>query len=236
MGESIAGNIGTRTKRHFTIGANHPLQRNLPESRLDWKWLSNLQTKFISKIIIEARNLQPHPSTFTLDPYCIITCEFGYDRSLTIWNNLNPVWDEEYYLYIFTFLSSLLLSLPFSSPPFLLSLLSLSLVSFHPHFPFSFLHFYCEKGCIHYKSTYSYLPFPSSILKDRDRDTPFLFYTLVSTFQVIQDFLVLEYPLPYSAFFILKYKKLIEWLWLGNWGNGDCAGGINNNKKYDKGW
>ena len=34
-GRKHAGNIGTRTKRHFTIGANHPLQRNLPESRLD---------------------------------------------------------------------------------------------------------------------------------------------------------------------------------------------------------
>ena len=78
--------------------------------------------------------MQPHPSTFTLDPHFIITCEFGYDRSLTIWNNLNPVWDEEYYLYIL-FLSSLLpppLLSSFLLLSSLLPLLSFSLVSLNP--------------------------------------------------------------------------------------------------------
>ena len=113
--------------------------------------------------LIEARNLQPHSlNIYTLDPYCIITCEFGYDRSLTIWNNLNPVWDEEYYLYIFPFLPSPPpLSLPFFSP--FSSLLSPFLPLFHSTL-ISFLvksSFYCEKGRIFprfYLSSHSRFP------------------------------------------------------------------------------
>lgn len=47
--------------------------------------------------IIEGRNF-PTTNLGTALPsvYCILSCGFEFRQTLTIWNNQEPIWDEEY--------------------------------------------------------------------------------------------------------------------------------------------
>ena len=53
----------------------------------------------LSVKISEGKNFPPTSLRSALPSvYCIISCGYEFRQTLTIWNNQNPVWDEEYEL------------------------------------------------------------------------------------------------------------------------------------------
>jgi len=73
------------------------ISATIHQASIDKRRTVNLKTFRSLKIRVgEARNLPALDITGSADPYCIITCEYGYERTMTMWNNLNPIWDEDY--------------------------------------------------------------------------------------------------------------------------------------------
>lgn len=55
--------------------------------------------------------------TGTSDPYCIMSASHTVIRTCTIWkNNKNPLWNEQYFMYLLSPILSLFLSSPLSYP------------------------------------------------------------------------------------------------------------------------
>lgn len=76
------------------------LAKDLHSKKIDSRMNNNCKIthKLIVKVL-EGRNF-PETNLGTALPsiYCIVSCGYEFRQSLTIWNDKDPVWDEEFEL------------------------------------------------------------------------------------------------------------------------------------------
>lgn len=79
------------------VSANGTAVSFISEQFLTSNYCGILECRLLRAENLRAVNLIPGTNS---DPYCIFSMDGGMYRSETAWNNLNPVWDETFHLYV----------------------------------------------------------------------------------------------------------------------------------------